>query len=207
MLTVGLTGGIATGKSTVAGLLEAHGCHLFHADRIAHEQIEPGGPAYDAVVDSFGQEIVNSDGAIDRTRLGAIVFADPARLEHLNRLIHPYVLALTEHEIKLFEQSHPGGIFVAEAALHIEIDYHRRFDTLIVTWCPPEQQLERLLARGHLTKETAQQRLHSQMPAESKKEYADYLVDCSGTLAETEEQVERIYQALQGLARSARPEG
>ncbi len=207
MLTVGLTGGIATGKSTVAGLLEAHGCHLFHADRIAHEQIEPGGPAYEAVVDSFGKEIVNSDGAIDRTRLGAIVFADPARLEHLNSLIHPHVLALTEHEIKQFEQSHPDGIFVAEAALHIEIGYHRRFDKLIVTWCPPEQQLERLLARGHLTREAAEQRLHSQMPAESKKEYADYLVDCSGTLAKTEEQVERIYQELQGLAQSSRPEG
>lgn len=207
MLTVGLTGGIATGKSTVAGLLEAHSCRLFHADKIAHEQIAPGGPAYDAVVDSFGKEIVNADGAIDRARLGAIVFANPARLEHLNRLIHPHVLALTEHEIKQFELSHPNGIFVAEAALHIEIDYHRRFDKLIVTWCPPEQQLERLLARGNLTREAAELRLNSQMPAESKKEYADYLVDCSGTLAETEEQVERIYLELRELAQSPGPEG
>jgi dephospho-CoA kinase len=207
MLTVGLTGGIATGKSIVAGLLEARGCRLFHADAVAHEQIAPGGPAYEAVVDSFGEEIVNSSGTIDRTRLGAIVFADPARLEHLNSLIHPHVLALTEHEIKQYEQSHPDGIFVAEAALHIEIGYHRRFDKLIVTWCPPKQQIERLLARGSLTKEAADQRLNSQMPAESKKEYADYLVDCSGTLGETEEQVARIYQELRKLAQSPGPEG
>ena len=202
MLKVGLTGGIATGKSIVAEMLRERGCYLFYADKVAQDQIAPGGAAYDAVVDSFGKEITDPGGAINRARLAKIVFADPARLEHLNHLIHPHVLALTEHEMTQFQQSNPKGIFVAEAALHIEIGYHQRFDKLIVTWCTEEQQRERLRARAGMTPEAAELRLTSQMPAEAKKGYADYVVDCSGTREETEGQVERIFQELSGLAQN-----
>lgn len=200
MLKVGLTGGIATGKSVVAGMLRTRGCTVFSADRAAHEQIAPGGAAYDAVIESFGEEILALGGGIDRARLGRIVFTDPARLEHLNSLVHPHVLAITEDEMHRMEESEPHGIFVAVAALHIEIGYHRQFDKLVVTWCTREQQLERLAARPGMTPEDAERRLNSQMPADLKKGYADYVVDCSGTLERTEEQVERLCQDLRRLA-------
>lgn len=203
MLKVGLTGGIATGKSIVAELLRKRGCHLLYADKIAHEQISPGGAAYEAVIEAFGDQILNPDGRIDRARLASLVFLDRNRREHLNRLVHPHVLALTEHEMQRLEQIDPGGIFVAEAALHIEVGYHRRFDKLIVTWCTYEQQIERLLARGGITREAAEQRLQSQMPADAKKGYADCVVDCSRSLRETEEQVERIYKELYQLAQAS----
>lgn len=200
MLKTGLTGGIATGKSVVAEMLRARGCHLFHADQIAHQMIAPSGAAYDAVVETFGREILSPDNTIDRSRLGAIVFADRAKLDQLNHLIHPHVLAITDREMATFAQSNPHGIFVAEAALHIEAGYHNHFDKLLVTWCRREQQLERLLGREGFTQQKAEQRLNSQIPADEKRNYADYVIDCSGALEQTEKQVESIYQELRRLA-------
>ena len=165
MLTVGLTGSIATGKSYVAELLKLQGCFVLHADHVAHDQIAPGGAAYTPVVEAFGSGILAVDGSIDRAKLAAIVFTDKSKLEQLNGLVHPSVMAITDHEIEQYRRAKPHGIFVSEAALHIEAGFHKRFDKLLVTWCSEEQQIERLLARPGMTRESAGQRVMAQMRA------------------------------------------
>jgi dephospho-CoA kinase len=192
MLRVGLTGAIATGKSTVGAMLRELGCHLLDADKIAHRMIEPGGAAYDQVVSEFGSGILTADGRVDRSKLGAIVFADPARMAHLNAIAHPLVLASLDREFAAIEQAEPNAIAVVEAALLIEAGYRSKLDVLVVTWCMPEQQLARLTQRDAgkgLTTEQARQRIAAQMPAEEKRRMADVAIDCSGTIEQTREQV------------------
>jgi dephospho-CoA kinase len=167
MLRVGLTGGIATGKSTVAAILRELGCHVLEADKIAHRFIEPGGAAYDDVVREFGRDILTPDGHVDRKKLGAVVFADSARLPRLNAIVHPHVLAEQDRELAAIERVEPHAIAVVEAALLIEARYTNRLDCLIVTWCTSEQQLARLVQTGAgrgLTIEQARQRIAAQMP-------------------------------------------
>src|SRR5580692_3048610 len=148
MLCVGLTGGIATGKSTVAAILRELGCHLLEADKIAHGLIEPDAAAYDEVVAEFGRGVLTPDGRVDRSKLGAIVFADPMRLAKLNAIVHPLVLAAQDRELAAIEKTEPHAIAVVEAALLIEAGYTDRLEILIVTWCTPKQQLERLTTPG-----------------------------------------------------------
>jgi len=200
MLKVGLTGGIASGKTTVAAMLAARGCHLFYADRIAHALTAPGQPAYDEIVQAFGKEVVAADGTIDRHRLGVIVFAEAGKREQLNRILHPRVIAEIENEFAQLEASEPGAIAVVEAALLVEAGYHRRLDKLIVTVCSREQQLERLMKKTGLGRAAAEQRLAAQLPLEEKRRHADYEIDCSGSLAATEAQVEKVMQELRRLA-------
>ncbi len=200
MLKVGLTGSIATGKSLVAEMLAARGCRVLHADLIAHELMAPGKPAYEEIVSQFGRDILGPTGVIDRQRLAKIVFADRQQLEQLNRILHPRVLTETEQEMARLKQADPQAVVVLEAALLIESGYHKQLDKLIVTWCPPEQQIERLRARDGLTPAAAQQRVQAQMSTEEKRGHADYEIDCSSSLEETEAQVERVYQELRGLA-------
>jgi len=201
MLRVGLTGGIASGKTTVAAMFRAHGARVLEADRIAHRLMAPGQPAYEEIVTAFGKEIVSADGSIDRKRLGAIVFADAARREELNRIVHPRVIAEQEKELARIAAAEPGAVAIVEAALLVEAGYHKQLDKLVVTWCRPEQQLERLQALG-LSREGAERRIAAQLPAEEKRRLADYVIDCSGSLAETERQVEQVWQALQPAAAS-----
>lgn len=201
MLRVGLTGGIASGKTTVAAMFRARGARVLEADRIAHRLMAPGQPAYNEIVTAFGREILSADGTIDRKRLGAIVFADAARREQLNRIVHPRVIAEQENELARIAREQPGAVAIVEAALLIEAGYHKQLDKLVVTWCRPEQQLERLQAKG-LSREDAERRIAAQLPAEEKRRLADYVIDCSGALAETERQVERVWQALQQAATS-----
>ncbi len=201
MLRVGLTGGIASGKTTVAAMFRARGARILEADRIAHRVMGPGQPAYDEIVRAFGKEILSADGTIDRKRLGAIVFADAARREQLNRIVHPRVIEEQERELARIAAEEPGAVAMVEAALLVEAGYHKRLDKLVVTWCRPEQQLERLLAKG-LSREDAARRIAAQLPPEEKRRLADFVIDCSGSLAETEKQVERVWQALQQAAAS-----
>jgi dephospho-CoA kinase len=206
MLRVGLTGGIATGKSTVTAILRELGCHLLEADKIAHRFIEPGGAAYNDVVREFGPGILTPDGRVDRTKLGAIVFADPLRLARLNAIVHPHVLAEQDRELAAIERAEPHAIAVVEAALLIEAGYTDRLDCLVVTWCTPEQQLARLTrqdagldaGRG-LTLEQARQRIATQMPLEEKRRMADEVIDCSGSLEHTREQTMALFARLKGM--------
>jgi dephospho-CoA kinase len=209
MLRVGLTGGIATGKSTVVAMLRELGCHVLEADKIAHRMIAPGGPAYDEVVREFGRGILVSDGApggagecIDRLKLGAIAFSDAARLARLNAIVHPPVLSAQDQELAAIERAEPHAIAVVEAALLIEAEYYKKLDCLAVTWCTPEQQLARLTTarngRG-LTLEQARQRIAAQMSVDEKRRLADEEIDCSGTLEHTREQVVALFAKLKKM--------
>lgn len=204
MLKVGLTGGIASGKTTVAEMLAARGCRVLYADRIAHELMAPGQPAYDEIVRAFGRDILHAGGAIDRRRLGEIVFADAARRAELNRIVHPRVIAEIEKEFARLAAAQPDAIVVVEAALLIEAGYHRRLDKLIVTVSTPEQQLERLMKKTGLSRTRAEERLAAQLPAEEKRRHADYEIDCSGSLAATEQQVEKLLAEWRRLAGRSR---
>lgn len=201
MLKVGLTGGIASGKTTVAELFRARGCRVLSADGIAHELMRPGQPAYAEIIAAFGREVLGAEGTIDRQRLGAMVFADPAKLERLNHIVHPRVIAALDAELARLTREEPGAIVFVEAALLVEAGYHRQLDKLIVTWCRPEQQLERLLQGGKLSRAEAEQRLAAQLPPEEKRRLADYVIDSSGTLEATQRQAERVLEELRRLAR------
>ncbi len=199
MLRVGLTGGIACGKSTVAGMLRELGCRVLDADVVAHRVIEPGQPAYEEILRSFGGLLRGSSGSIDRGKLAAIVFADRGKLEHLNRIVHPRVAAVLDDELREIERREPRGLAVVEAALLIESNYHQRLDRLIVTWCEPEQQMERLLARG-MTREQAERRIAAQMALDDSLRMADDEIDCSGPLDRTRVEVENLVTKLRRLA-------
>lgn len=194
MLVVGLTGGICSGKTTVARMLAKRGAFVIDADEIAHELQEPGQPIYEAVVRAFGRGILREDSWIDRTRLGGLVFADPEKRQKLEALMHPAIVKECETRI---EKAGKAGtkICIVDAALLIEAGAYRRFDKVIVVAAPEEVQLERLLARG-LSQEEALRRIRSQIPLGGKVHYAHYVIENSGSLEETERQVGRIFEEL-----------
>lgn len=189
MLTVGLTGGIASGKSTVAGLLQQRGCAIIEADLLAHEYLQPENSVSQEVIREFGAEILDPTGKIDRAKLGELVFGNAEKIERLNAIIHPHVLKEIARRLQELERTGETGIAVVVAALHIETGFYKTFDRLAVAWCRPEQQLERLLSRG-FTSQQAVRRIASQMPMEEKRRLADDQIDCSGTLQETTRQID-----------------
>jgi dephospho-CoA kinase len=199
MLKVGLTGGIATGKSYVLTVLGELGCEVIDADTIAHKVIEPGRPAYQDIINNFGAGILNEDGTINRAALGAIVFGDKNAREKLNAIVHPRVY---EAQVEWFEQvarRDPGAIAVVDAALMIETGSYRRFDKVVVVYCDPESQLKRLMERNGFTREQAQARISAQLPSEEKLKYADYSINTSNGFEDTRRQTEAIYEKLRGL--------
>jgi dephospho-CoA kinase len=199
MLRVGLTGGIACGKSAVAAMLRARGCAVLDADSLAHDLIEPGQPAHAEIVREFGKDVLGADGRVNRAKLGDIVFAEPAKLERLNQIVHPRVVEAADKWLADLARSGGTAVAVVEAALLIEAGYNKNLDRLIVCWCRPEQQRERLLARG-LDAREAGRRIAAQMPIEQKRRMATDLIDCSGTLDETERQVEQLAAQFKNLA-------
>lgn len=199
MLRVGLTGGLASGKSFVGKTLQDLGCHLILADDLGRKLLEPGQEVARAVVQEFGAEILRTDGAaptIDRRRLAAIVFHDPKRLAQLNALVHPAVHAETRRLLEDYAQSHPRGIAVYEAAILVETGSYRDFAKVVLAVCRPEQQVERAMARDGSTRQEVLDRISRQMPLEEKMKYADYIVDTSGRKEATVEQVRKLYDAL-----------
>ncbi|HTQ85097.1 MAG TPA: dephospho-CoA kinase [Candidatus Solibacter sp.] len=206
MLRIGLTGGIASGKSTVAARMRELGLSVLNADLLAHRLMEPGQPAYEDVVREFGRDVLAADGAVDRKKLGDIVFADAAKRERLNAIVHPRVIAAREEELEQMEARDPRGLVIVEAALLVEAGYYKKLDSLIVCSCRPEQQLERLRARG-LGEREARERIAAQLPLEEKLRLADDVLDCSGsvenTLQQTDALVERLLKqaAQQGVTR------
>lgn len=199
MLRVGLTGGLASGKSFVGRTLAELGCYLIKADELGHQVIEPGGEAYDAVVALFGREILRPDGHIDRRRLAALVFGDPERLMQLNALVHPPVKARERALAAAFAREHPDGIVVTEAAILVETGSYKDYDRLIVATCRPEQQIERSMERDSASREEVLDRLRRQMSLEDKVKYADFVIDTSGTKENTLQQVRAVYQSLRNL--------
>ncbi len=200
MLKVGLTGGIACGKTFVGEALASFGCLLIQADVLGHEAIEPGGEVYPMVVEEFGPEIVGGDGRIDRARLAGLVFHSPERLAKLNGLVHPWVVRKEESLVAAFASAHPDGIAVVEAAILIETGSYRRFDRLILVTCREEQQVERAMRRPGAQESDVRARLSRQMPLEAKREYADFVIDTSGEKADTLQQTRAVYEALRRIA-------
>ena len=203
MLRVGLTGGLASGKSFVGRALADLGCHLIEADQLGHEALMPGAEAYEAVVHEFGPGVLAADGAVDRSRLAAEVFDRPDRLAKLNSLVHPPVIRREEELLEEIEARDPGGIAVMEAAILIETGSYRRFDKIILAVATPEQQIERAMGRG-LSREKALARIERQMPLEEKRKYADYVIDTSGQKEDTLRQVREVYRALGAMPAPSR---
>jgi dephospho-CoA kinase len=199
MLKVGLTGGLACGKSFVGQALADLGCHLIEADQLGHEVLLPGGEAYADVVREFGQGILNADGAIDRKRLAAEVFGKPERLAALNRLVHPHVFERERKLIDQYAETDPRGIVVVEAAILIETGNYKNFDRLILVECDEEQQIERAIKRDHTDRDEVQARLRRQMPLAEKRKFAQYVIDTSGSKEETLRRVREVYDAFRRI--------
>jgi dephospho-CoA kinase len=214
-LRVGLTGGLACGKSTVANMFAALGAKVVQADPIAHELMRPGQPVYEEVVKRFGHEIVQSDGTINRSKLAELVFAG-GRVQELNKIVHPAVIQRQEQWMAEITERDPKSIAIVEAALIFEAGVSRRFDKLVVVVCDAEQKKERFASRALSPAERedpqklaaahaeAERRIKTQWPDSEKSAAAHYVIDNSGTLEETEAQVRHIFAKLKAEAELSR---
>ena len=199
MFRVGLTGGLASGKTFVGHTLAEFGCHLIQADEIGHQVLLPGAEAYDAVVGEFGDGILDDDGHINRKRLGALVFDKPERLQKLSGFVHPAVFQREERLIAGIASRDPKAIVVVEAAILVETGSYRRYNRLIVAWCSRELQIQRAMKRDSATREEVLARLDRQLPLEEKLRVADYVIDTSGTKEETLKKTREVYESLRIL--------
>ena len=210
MLRVGLTGGLGCGKTTVATMMAARGAHVVQADLIAHHLMEPGQSVYDEVVRHFGREIVQPDGRIDRGKLARAAFSG-GKVQELNRIVHPAVIAYQHEWMQRIEEAEPNGIAVVEAALILEAGVNGRFDRLVVVTCNHEQKVERFAKRvahdgldAAAARAEAERRIAAQMPDEEKVKVADFVIDNSGSLTATQQQVDEMMDALARLAGAKR---
>lgn len=198
MLKVGLTGGLACGKSFVGEALAKCGCLLIQADQLGHEVLAPGGEAFRAVVNEFGADLL-VDGRIDRRRLAARVFTDPAALARLNALVHPPVIAREEKLIADFAATQPKGIAVVEGAILIETGSYLRFDRLIVVSCTEQQQIDRAMKRDRVTEAEVRSRLSRQMSVDEKRKLAHFVINTAGSKEDTLRQACAVYHELRRI--------
>ena len=196
MQKIGLTGSIAVGKSAVCDIFRELGCHVIDADQIARDVVKFGTPGLQMIVENFSESVLQADGTLNRTKLGAIVFADKSKRLLLNSIVHPLVFEAQNARLRDRETEDPEGIAIVDAALMIESGGYKRFNKLIVVWCEPDIQLRRLISRDGLSEADARQRIVSQMPQDEKKSYADFLIDTSKGWEDTRLQVVRIYEKL-----------
>jgi dephospho-CoA kinase len=208
VLKVGLTGGIAVGKSVVGEMFAGLGVHVVQADEIAHQLMEPGEAVYQEVVDHFGSGILNPDGSVNRSRLAELAFGGPgkpSRVQELNQIVHPGVIRRQEEWVADVGRRDPHAIAMVEAALILEARMAKGFDRLVVVTCRPEQRVERWARRLKVDQETARnevaRRMAAQLPDEEKIKAADYVVENSASLDETERQVKKIYAELKEAAK------
>jgi dephospho-CoA kinase len=211
LLKIGLTGGIASGKTVVGEMFVKLGAHLIEADRIADWLMHPGRPVYEEVVRSFGREILNPDGTINRPKLAEAAFGNaasgrPPRVKELNALVHPAVVQHQNEWMEDIGERDPSVIAIVEAALILEAGVAERFDHLIVVTCRPEQRVERFARRQKISEDSARaevtRRMAAQIPDEEKIKAADFVIDNSGSLEATEAQVREVFATLRdGAAR------
>lgn len=199
MLRVGLTGGIACGKSYTLQQFERLGAHVVDADQVAHRILRKGGPGYEPVLKEFGAAILGDGGEIDRKKLGTLVFSEERAREKLNRLVHPLILR-EERELMTQLEANPNPsrapVIIVDAALMVEVGSHRDYDALVVVYCHPRIQLRRLMSRDGLTEEEARRRIETQMPLFEKIKYADYIIENSGKLGATLQQIQHTFREL-----------
>jgi dephospho-CoA kinase len=200
MLIVGLTGGIASGKSLVTRVLRDLGAHIIDADKIVHGLLGAGQETCREVVHHFGVAIQLPDGSIDRRKLGDIIFNNPEERAWLNQCIHPRVFEAYNHQVRHISERQPDAIVVMDAALLIETGYHKKVDKLIVVYARQKDQVKRLLERDRFTLEQAMARISSQMPLDEKRAYADYVIENTGSREETELQTREIFSKLKAEA-------
>ena len=207
MLKLGLTGGIAAGKSAVGEMLVGLGAHLIQADAISHQLMQPGEPVYQEVVRAFGPAILNPDGTVNRPRLAEAAFGSagkPSRIQELNKIVHPAVVKKQDEWMQTIGQRDPKAIAIVEAALILEAGAAKQFDRLLVVTCRPEQRAERWAARTNVDLETARRevtrRMAAQLPDEEKIKAADYVIDNSGSLDETRRSVVDLFPKLRAEA-------
>ncbi len=196
MLLVGLTGGIASGKSLVARVFKDLGARLIDADRIVHELLETNRETQEDVVGHFGSSILSPDGSIDRRKLGELVFDDEEKRAWLNNCLHPKVFDAFQSQIRQMLGRPPDTVVILDAALLIETAYHRKMDRVVVVYAEPEQQIDRLMKRDNFTREQALVRIRSQMPLAEKRGHADYVIDNTGARERTERQAREVYSKL-----------
>ncbi len=203
MLKLGLTGGIAAGKSAVGEMLVALGAHLIQADAVSHQLMQPGKPVYQEVVSAFGPGILNPDNTVNRARLAEAAFGGgnkPSRIQELNKIVHPAVVKKQDEWMESIRRRDPKAIAIVEAALILEAGAANHFDRLLVVTCRPDQRVVRWAARTNLNLETARQevarRMAAQFPDEEKIKAADYVIDNSGSLDETKAKVNALYPKL-----------
>jgi dephospho-CoA kinase len=199
MLKIGLTGSIAVGKTYVCEILRELGALVLDADRTAREVVAPGTRGWQLIVANFGKEVLQSDDTLNRAKLGALVFADESRRQLLNSIVHPLVIAAQNEWLGALESDAPAAIAVVDAALMIESGGYTRFDKLIVVWCEPEAQIERLMKRSGLTREEALQRIDAQMPQAEKKRYADFLIETTAGFEAARRQTVEVFEQLRLL--------
>jgi dephospho-CoA kinase len=196
MRRIGLTGGIACGKTTACGFFAALGAGIVSADEVAHQIVQPGEEAYLRIAEVFGEAILNEDRTINRSALGTLVFnSNDLRLK-LNEITHPIIIRRTSEIMEKMAQEHRYPFSIVDAALMIESGSFQRFEKLIVVWCTEAQQIARIRARWGFSEQAAKLRIGAQMPLSEKRKYADYEIDTSGSLESTQEQVRRIYKSL-----------
>lgn len=192
---IGLTGGIATGKSTVARFLREFGVVVIDADELARRVVEPGQPALEEIVDAFGPEVLAEDGTLDRNRLGEKVFRDDEARTTLENITHPRIAeAMFKRAEEAFHEGHRWVVY--DAALLVETGTHRMLAALIVVDCSPTTQLKRLMGREEIDEEAARRRIDAQMPLDEKRQIADYIIDNDGSLEETRRQVHELKQRI-----------
>ncbi|HUR96860.1 MAG TPA: dephospho-CoA kinase [Pyrinomonadaceae bacterium] len=199
MLRIGLTGSIAVGKTFVCGIFRDLGCYVIDADQIARDVVEPGTEGLQLIVEAFGESVLKADGALDRVKLGSIVFADTEKRLLLNSIVHPLVFEAQDKWMRGREAADPDGIAIVDAALMIESGGYRRFDKVVVVWCESELQLQRLIARDSLSRADAEKRVASQMSQNDKKRHADFLIDTSNGFEDTRQQTEVVFRQLKAL--------
>ena len=202
VLRIGLTGGIASGKSAVAAMLRDMGFCVLDADSLSHKLMEPGQPAYDEILQKFGADLATAGQRIDRNKLAAIVFADPVKLAALNAILHPRVEQLIARQFETWERSGVRDAAFVEAALLVEAGMTKKLDGLVVAWCEPEQQLERLRARG-MNETEAKRRIAAQLPLNEKLQHATDSINCSGTIEETSAQVQALASKIRNSSKSS----
>ena len=205
MLRVGLTGGIACGKTTVLAMFSLHGAHTLRADGVAHDLMTPGEPVYERIVAAFGSGILGEGGTIARPKLAAAAFPD--RIVELNAIVHPAVLDFEDEWMRKMEERDPHGVAICEAALLIEAGGRARFDRLIVVTCGLQQKVARFAARAGIPWETAEREVHrrmaAQMPEEEKAALADYVIDNGGSREQAEQRVAEIWTELRAAAEAS----
>jgi dephospho-CoA kinase len=194
-MVIGLTGGIASGKSTVAGMFAQLGAVIIDADKIARDVVDPGQEGLHSIVQHFGEEVLDQEGRLDRKKMGELVFSNEEARKTLNSLLHPLIRSRMEQEKQKALLLHPP-LIILDIPLLYESNWQKRMEKVIVVYVPELLQVQRLMNRNHLTLEEATQRIKAQMPIEEKKQRADFLIDNSGTTEKTKEQVALLFRRL-----------